>query len=120
MKYTGKERRANLRFKSKLIVSYRVCEDENIDVSQSKNIGLGGMLLTTNQAFKPGTLLALNIRLPFGSEPINIMARVDESKEVEKDKIFDTRLVFISVDKKHEKALADIMEYYKKKEAKEC
>ena len=119
MKYAGKERRKGQRFQAKLIVSYRICdEDNNIDVSQSKNVGLGGMLLTTNKAFRPGTNLALTIRMPFASDPVNIIARVEDSKEVQKDEIFDTRLSFVSIDEKHKKFLLEALDYYKKKEGK--
>ncbi|MCM8780176.1 MAG: hypothetical protein NC914_03410, partial [Candidatus Omnitrophica bacterium] len=66
-----------------------------------------------------GTMLSLNIRLPFNTEPVNVTARVDESKEVKKGKVFETRVVFIGVDKNYETALADAMEYYRKKGTKQ-
>ena len=120
MAHPEKEKRKHTRFKAKLIVSYRIFKDKDaIEVSQTKNIGLGGMLLTTNRLFEPGTCLALEIRLPFDQDPINIIAKVEDSQEIEKDNIFDTRLSFLSIDEKHKNALLETLEYYSKKESKE-
>ncbi|MCM8763137.1 MAG: PilZ domain-containing protein [Candidatus Omnitrophica bacterium] len=115
MKYVGKEKRRHPRFEEKLMVSYRLLDKEDVGVSQSKNISLSGMLLTTNKLFAPGTYLALDIRLPFYPTSINIIAEVKESKEVVKDEIFDTRLSFVSMDEKHKKALQEALDYYAKK-----
>jgi len=66
MAYTGIERRKYPRFPGKLVVSYRVKDKVgDVHVSQTRNIGLGGMLLTTNKSFPLGTVLAIDIRLPF-------------------------------------------------------
>ena len=48
------------------MVSYRVkAEVDNYDISQTRNLSLGGMMLTTNREFSLGTVLAIDIRLPF-------------------------------------------------------
>jgi len=117
--YTGPERRKNPRINARFIVSYRIVEEENnIDISQTKNLGRGGMLLTTNRAFNEGTRLALEIRLPFDSNPITIIGSVVGSKEVTRGLIYDTRLEFISVDARHLKIITDTVDCYKRKECK--
>ena len=117
MTYTGPERRKHPRINARFIVSYRIMEEEDaVDISQTKNMSLGGMLLTTNREFKSGTNLALEIRLPFDPNPIMVIGKIIESREIIKDLIYDTRLSFLAVDEKHRKAIFDTVDYYLKKD----
>ena len=114
--YSGPEQRRYPRVTGRFIVSYRVIpKNSNADISQTKNLCLGGMLLTTNCQFSTGTNLALEIRLPFDPDPIMIIAKVLESKEITKGIIYDTRLVFLAVDEKHRKIITETVGYYLKK-----
>lgn len=116
MNYAGAERRRHPRVNARFIVSYRILDGvDNVDISQTKNISLGGMLLTTNKRFSIGTNLALEIRLPFDPNPIMIIAKVLESREISKDLIYDTRLVFLAVDERHRKVIEGTVDYYIKK-----
>ena len=116
MGYTGPERRKHQRVNGRFIVSYRIIDPDDVrDVSQTKNISLGGMLLTTNRHFSVGTNLALEIRLPFDPNPIMIIAKVAESHEITKNIIYDTRLTFLAVDERHRKVINDTVCYYSKK-----
>jgi hypothetical protein len=113
MNYAGPERRKNPRIKGRFIVSYRIiAEADNIDITQTKNICLGGMLLTTNRSFLKGTTLAVEIRLPFEKDPIMIIARVIESVEITKDLIYDTRLEFVAIDENHRSIINKTVDYY--------
>jgi len=117
MQYAGHERRKHFRIGARFIVSYRILEEaDNIDISQTKNLSLGGMLLTTNRPFTGGTNLAIEIRLPFDPNPIMIVAKVVASNEVTKDLIYDTRLLFLAVDEKHRGIITQTVNYYQKKE----
>ena len=114
--YSGLEKRKYPRANGRFIVSYRVIpKNSNADISQTKNLSLGGMLLTTNCQFPTGTNLALEIRLPFDPNPIMIIANVVESKEITKGMIYDTRLAFLAVDEKHRKIIGETVGYYLKK-----
>jgi len=114
--YKGEEKRKYPRATGRFIVSYRVIPNHNpSDISQSKNLSLGGMLLTTNCQFPVGTNLALDMRLPFDPNPIMIIAKVLESKEITKDIIYDTRLIFVAVDENHRKIIGETVNYYLKK-----
>jgi c-di-GMP-binding flagellar brake protein YcgR len=116
MAYAGPERRKHPRIGGRFIVSYRILEEyNNADISQTKNISLGGMLLTTNRALDPGTDLALEIRLPFDPNPIMLIAKVLESREITKNLIYDTRLMFLAVDERHRKVISETVDYYLKK-----
>lgn len=116
MVYLGLERRKHPRISGRFIVSYRIMDEvDNSDISQTKSLSLGGMLLTTNKQFTPGTKLVLEIRLPFDPDPIMLIARVVDSREMTKNLIYDTRLMFLAVDEKHRKAMNETIEYYLKK-----
>ncbi len=116
MNYAGPERRKHPRVMGRFIVSYRILEEiDNADLSQTKNISLGGILLTTNRQFSPGTHLALEIRLPFDPNPIMLIGKVLESKEITKHLIYDTRLQFLAIDEKHRSILNETVEYYLKR-----
>lgn len=116
MAYTGDERRKHQRADGRFIVSYRILDEiNNVDITQTKNISLGGMLLTTNKIFDSGTNLAIEIRLPFDPNPIMLIGRVVESREIVKGMIYDTRMEFLAVDEKHRKIIGETVDYYIKK-----
>jgi len=119
MNYLGPERRKHPRVFARFVVSYRILNEiDNADISQTRNLSLGGMLLTTNRRFEPGTKLALDIRLPFDPSPIMLVGRVLESREITKGLIYDTRLEFISIDDAHRKVINQTVDYYKKDKSK--
>jgi len=113
MNYEGVERRKHPRIRGRFIVSYRILEEiNNVDISQTKNLCLGGMLLTTNKRFETGTHLAVEIRLPFEHNPIMLIGKVVDSKEITKDLIYDTRLEFLAIDENHRQIINKTVEYY--------
>jgi c-di-GMP-binding flagellar brake protein YcgR len=117
MSFPGQERRKTPRITGRFIVSYRIMDEiNNVDITQTKNISLGGMLLTTNRQFSSGTNLALEIRLPFDPHPIMLIGKVIESREIMKDMIYDTRMEFLAVDERHRKVIGETVDYYLKKE----
>jgi hypothetical protein len=116
MDYGGPERRKFPRIGGKFLVSYRIADkDDLIDITQTKNVSLGGILLTTDRAFKPGTNLMVEVRLPIDPKPIQIVARVIESKELMKGLIYDTHLEFVSIDENHKNMVAKTIEHILKK-----
>ena len=119
MAYAGSEKRNDSRISGRFIVSYRILkEGDNLDVSQTKNLSLGGMLITTNRQFEPGVKLVLEIRLPFDPNPIMLVGKVIDSREISKGLIYDTRLEFLSIDEAHKNIVTQTVEYYLKKEKK--
>lgn len=116
MNYGGPERRKHPRVSGRFVVSYRILEEsDNVDITQTKNISMGGMLLTTNRELQEGTNLALEIRLPFDPNPIMLIAKVLQSTEITKNLIYDTRLMFLAVDEKHRKVIQETVNYYVKR-----
>jgi len=117
MEYPGPERRRNARVKKNFVVSYRLYGDpDNVDISQSKNMGEGGMLLTTNRSFSEGTILAIEIRLPFMETPIRLLGRIMQSKEVVPNLIYETRLKFNYMDTQSKDFVKNTVNYFVKKE----
>jgi hypothetical protein len=115
MAYSGSEQRKNPRVDVRFIVSYRILdENDKRDITQTKNMSLGGMLLTTNRQFAKGTNLALEIRLPFDPNPIMLVGKVIESREIVKNLVYDTRIMFIAIDEKHRGVIGDTVSYYLK------
>jgi hypothetical protein len=93
------ERRHHRRSDANLVVSYRVKEFvSDYDISQSKNVSQGGMLLTTNREFGPGDLLLMTLRLPFMPDAMEVTGQVVGSREIVRDLIYDTRVRFDGLD----------------------
>ncbi|MDD4954293.1 MAG: PilZ domain-containing protein [Candidatus Omnitrophica bacterium] len=116
MAHTGNEKRKDPRVSGRFVVSYRILEEaNNVDISQTRNISVGGMLLTTNRGFDKGTNLALEIRLPFSLDAMKFIGRVVESREISRGLIYDTRIEFFSVEDKYKKVVGDTVDYYLKK-----
>lgn len=98
MSYDGPERRKYIRINGRFIVSYRILEEsDNTDISQTKNVSLGGMIFTSNRGFAKGTKLCVKIRLPADPTPIELSGEVVESREIVKGVIYDTRLKFLAI-----------------------
>jgi hypothetical protein len=98
-KYGGPERRKNPRLDVNFVVSYRLREvPDSADLSQTKNVSQGGMLITTNKKFAPGIHLAVTIRFPFVPQKIELTGEVIESREVVRELIYETRVKFINLD----------------------
>lgn len=115
MTYPDVDRRKYPRLSRTFIVSYRVFQEiNNYDLTQTKNVSVGGMLLTTNRKFAPGTVLAVDIRLPFLMEPLNLKGRVIQSKEVVKNLIYDTHLEIIEADDETRGAIGETIVYHLK------
>jgi hypothetical protein len=97
--YGGPERRKFARLNANFVVSYRVKEiPDGYDLSQTKNVSQGGILLTTNRKFENSTHLAMSIRFPFIAKRIEVTGVVVDSKEIVRDLIYETRIQFLDLD----------------------
>jgi hypothetical protein len=110
-KFSGEERRRFPRLNAQFVVSYKIKHiPDHYDLSQTKDVGQGGVLLTTNQKFVPGTILALTVKFPFVPQRIEIEATVVDSREVAKNVIYETRLSFLRLNKKFFEELGKFIE----------
>ncbi len=109
-KYKGEERRKFPRANANFVVSYRLKEHPGTyDLSQTKNVSQGGMLITTNKKFDNGIQLAMTIRFPFVNQKIEVTAEVIDSKEIVKGLIYETRLKFVDLPDGFFKELGDFI-----------
>ena len=100
-KHKDSEKRKYPRIESNFIISYRIKQlPADYDLTQTKNVSQGGLLLTTNKKFTPGTILAITIRFPFTPAGIEITGKIVDSEEVRKGWIYDTRIEFLDLDEK--------------------
>lgn len=105
------ERRRDSRLKGNFVVSYRVKRNpQGYDLSQTKDVNQGGMLLTTNRIFENGTYLALLIRLPFIPKKIEVLGEVVSSKEVVRNLIYETRIRFLDLDRNFFQKIGEFVE----------
>ena len=110
-KYSGKERRRFPRLSANFVVSYKIKQiPDHYDLSQTKDVGQGGVLLITNQEFAPGTQLTLMVKFSFVPKRIEIEATVVDSKEVAKNISYKTRLAFIRLNKTFFQELGQFIE----------
>lgn len=109
-KYTGSERRKFPRANANFVVSYRLKHyPGTYDLSQTKNVSQGGMLITTNKKFDNGVQLAMTIRFPFVEQKIEVVAEVMDTREVVKGLIYETRLKFVNLPEGFFKELGDFI-----------
>ncbi|MBU1523693.1 MAG: hypothetical protein KKG50_03410 [Candidatus Omnitrophica bacterium] len=99
-KYSGSEKRKHPRIGANFIINYRVKQvPNNYDLSQTKDVGQGGSLLTTNRKFEKGTILAVTVRFPYTVEKVELTAEVVGSEEVARNLVYNTRIKFLDLDK---------------------
>lgn len=98
-KYSGPERRKYPRAEANFVVSYVIKEiQDDYDLTQSRNVSQGGILITTNRYFSKGVKLAMHIRLPFITQRIEVTGEVVDCKEKVKNLIYETRIKFLDLD----------------------
>ena len=114
-KYDGQNRRKHQRMDVNFVVSYRIKETaHDFDLSQTKNVSPGGMLLTTNKQFQIGTHLAMILRFPLIPQKIEVTGIVIDSKEVVRNIIYETRIQFMDLDEEFFYKLGEfIKEHFK-------
>lgn len=97
---TDQERRKHERLKRKFVVAYYVESDPamTFDISQIKDISLGGMRFVTSCGYPPETILTIELQTPFIRDKILMKAKVLEAKEIIADMIYDTRVIFTELD----------------------
>ncbi len=96
------DQRQHTRRDASLLVSYR-SEDltAGYDVTQTRNVSQGGMLLTTARAFASGARLAIWTKLPLGGLPRLVLGTAEavESKEIVQSLLYETRVRFVDLDR---------------------
>ena len=122
------ERRKFVRIDGTYVAAYReaASSDPKSDITQTKNISVGGALITTDRQFKPGAKLIVKLRLPDKPDYIDVKVEVVDSVKKSKGRslLCNTRVKFIGIrdkDREHiNKIVAYNIEKHKKEEGKDA
>ena len=107
------ENRRHKRLGVSYLISYRVKDaGATYNLSRTKNISGGGVLLMTERAFREGVVLELLIRAPFAMKPLEVSGKVLTSHEIVKNVVYETRIQFSEVDRQR---LAELDEFIKRR-----
>jgi len=109
--YKGSEKRKHARMNGNFVINYQIQElPYSYDLSQTKNVSQGGVLLTTNKLFDKGEHLTINLKIPFVSQKIKLKGEVVGSREVARNLVYETRVKFVGLDKDFFSKLGDFIE----------
>ncbi|MBU3911063.1 MAG: PilZ domain-containing protein [Candidatus Omnitrophica bacterium] len=107
------ERRRFVRIAANFMVSYSditTAEAKN-DLTQTKNISMGGILFTTDRKFQPDTILKVKIRLPDSSDYLHAKVKVIDSRQRIRGVLYDTSVQFIGIKDEDKDAIKRVVEY---------
>ena len=112
---TSQERRKYMRIKKNFIISYYDKYDPSIkhEVSQIKNISLGGSCFITSNSYSPATQIGIELKTPFLAGTVHLEGSVLESKEKVPNLVYETRLLFEPLTPQADFVLKKIVEYFK-------
>ena len=93
---SNEERRKYERIKKTFILSYfdQANPKHKIEITQLKNISFGGMCFITGQSYEPSTKLGVELKTPYLAGTTYLSGIVLGSQEKMKNKIYETRLQF--------------------------
>lgn len=107
------ERRRFKRISRNFVVSYAPIKTEEFkfDVSQTKNLSEGGLMLITDKKFEKEVVLKIKLRLPEFSDYVIVRAEVIDSKQLAKGIIYETRARFVEVEENVKEAIRKLVDY---------
>ena len=113
---TQSERRRYIRVKKNFILSYYDQRDPATkhEISQLKNIGLGGMCFVTSTWHQPGTRMFIELKTPYLAGTTSLGGTVLGSHEKINTILYETRLAFDPLSPQAEIVLNKIVAYFDK------
>ena len=114
------ERRKYKRINKNFILTYfdKTNPDEKYEITQLKNISLGGMCFITTRRFEPPAELRVELKTPFLSEATFLEGKILESHEKVKNLIYETRIQFSNLVPHAVIILEQLIEFFTKGEKK--
>ncbi len=109
----NQERRQFIRIEKHFLIAYYNLDDpsQSHDVTQLKNISLGGMCFIASHDFSLDTRLGIDLKTPYAEET-HLQAYVIETKKTTLGDLFETRVGFSSIDEQARKALEKIIQTF--------
>ncbi len=109
------ERRQYLRIQKHFILSYYDIDDPSTkhDITQLKNISLGGMCFVASHYYKPGIKIAIDLKTPYLAGTVHLTGVVLQSHEKITNILYEIRMAFHQLNPQSEFVLNKIVEYYK-------
>ena len=110
-----RERRRHIRIKRNFIISFYDKHDPSVkhEVSQIKNISLGGTCIITSRYYPPTTKMGVELKTPYLAGTVHFDGTVLDSHEKVSDLLYETRLVFENLRPQAEFVLSKIVEYFR-------
>jgi len=108
------ERRKYERIRKNFILSYfeLTKPEHKFEITQLKNISLGGVCFVTTRGFEPSTELGVELKTPYIAGTTHLEGTVLESHEKVKNSIYETRLKFKLLDAEAKILLGKLMEFF--------
>ena len=93
------ERRRYKRINKNFILSYFIknLPEKRFEITQLKNISLGGMCFITSKAFEAGTEMGIELKTPYMSDVTYLEGRILQSHVKVKNMIYETRFEFENI-----------------------
>ena len=113
-KQSNIERRRYKRINKTFVLHYfeKSAPSKQFEITQLKNIGMGGMCFITTQKYASGTHLGIQLKTPYLSDTTYLEGYVLESHEKVKNMLYETRLEFANLTTQAEILLANIIEFF--------
>ena len=110
----GGERRHSDRIKKNFILTYYAKSDpeHKYEITQLKNISLGGMCFITTKPYATGVQLSVELKTPYLSDTTHLDGRVLESHEKVSNMIYETRFQFGKLEPQAEFILARLIDFF--------
>jgi len=111
---SDEERRQYERINRSFILSYYdiAQPDYKFEITQLKNISFGGMCFITGRSYESSTKLGIELKTPYLAGTTHLEGVVLGSNEKMKDKIYETRLQFGSLDAEAKVLLGKLIELF--------
>ena len=114
------ERRKYKRISKHFILTYfdKGNPSQKKEITQLKNISMGGICFVTSQRFDSGTQMGVELKTPYLADTTYLEGVVLESHEKVMDLIYETRLKFEFLNPQAEFLLAKLIEFFINEERK--
>ena len=114
--WDNRERRHYIRIEKHFVISYYDKNDATVkhNISQLKNISLGGMCFITSQQYEPRTKMGVELKTPYLDQAVHIEGAVLQSHEKVPHMIYETRLSFDDLNTAAQVALKKIVDTFSK------